>query len=199
MHRLVVATVLAFLLTSGCGSSGDRETPSGSSPEASAKPAGYFEEADTTAINKAASAAQKAGARAQDPKNYKKCDRAGRQGFDKWRACWHGLLDPFQAALNNLAAEMNALTSQDLPAACKSSLGSAADTFQRFARQVAGLLGGIDSDKRPAQVKSMRTYDKTLREIAAGYTKPFQDMTQVCYSPSDLESINATPESSATP
>lgn len=199
MHRLVVALVLAFLLTSGCGSSGDQKSPSGSSPEASTAPAGYFEEADTTAINKAASAAQKAGAKAQDQKNYTKCDRAGSKGFDQWRACWHRLLDPFQAALNALAAEMKALTSQDLPAACKSSLGSAADTFEGFARQVAGLLGGIDSDKRAAQAKSMRTYDKTLRQIAAGYTKPFQDMTQVCYSPSDLESINATPKSSPTP
>ena len=45
----------------------------------------------------------------------------------------------------------------------------------------------------------MRTYGNTLTAISKGSAKPFQDATQACYSPKDLESINAKPTPSASP
>ena len=205
MHRIAVPVVLAALLLTGCGSNGSKdsadEPASGSGSSAKAEPtdAAFFEAADTSAINKAAAAAQKAGTAARADAASRRCDKAGSKGYDAWRACWHGLLDPFASSLDSLAAEMNTLAAHDLPSDCVTELSHAGDTFAGFARQVSALLAGIDSEKRAAQVKAMRTYTSTLDRIGSGYTRPFQALTQVCYSPKDLASINASPRASATP
>jgi len=199
MHRLLAAVACAALLASGCGSGGDAS--SGSSASASPSPtatpsAAYFVKADTAAINEAAHAAQAAGTKATARPSMNRCDRAGAKGYAAWRACWHGLLDPYQHSLEGLSTTLEALTGHDVPHACKTQLGHASDTFAGRADEVAGLTKGIDSDTRAQQVKAMHDYEKTLTAISYGYTKPFQALTQVCYSPQDLASINASPSGS---
>ena len=64
---------------------------------------------------------------------------------------------------------------------------------------VGGLLRGIDSKRRVAQVRALRIYGTTLGEISKSFAEPFQAVTQVCYSPKDLASINASPKPSPEP
>ena len=60
-------------------------------------------------------------------------------------------------------------------------------------------LAGIDSKRRAAQVKALRIYGPTLGEISKSFAEPFRPVTQVCYSPKDLASIQASPRSSPSP
>jgi len=116
-----------------------------------------------------------------------------------WRKCWHGLLDPYAKGLTHLGGEFTSLATGTFPAACVAELEKGAQTFAGFTRQVDALLAGIDSSDRRAQVKATRAYQGTVDGIAEGFTKPFQDITQACYSPEDLASINASPEPSPEP
>ncbi len=214
MYRFVVAgLVLGLLLASGCGaddgssaseagaeSTAESTTESGSSTSPGATPgATYFVEADTTAINAAAEPVRAAGVRAQAPAQLARCDRARSKGYPQWRACFHGLLDPLQQGLQALAAQLNTLAARDFPPDCVRSLGAGADIYAGFGADVQGLLAGIDSDRRPAQARSMRTYSATLARFGEGYAAPFQALTRVCYSPEDLASIDAQPSASPSP
>lgn len=196
MYRFVALLVLALLLAGGCGSGGGAPSthPRGT-PSPSAK-AAYFERADTSTINKVAAAAQTAGAKAQAPGRLRKCNRAGID-YVAWRACWHGLLDPFESSLDQMATTLKTLGAHDLPQACVARLGDASSTFTGYARKVARLTEEIDSDQRTRQERAMRNYTSTLRHIFDGFMRPFQVLTQACYSPKDLASINASPN--ATP
>jgi hypothetical protein len=192
---------MALALTvSGCGG-GDGEAESGSQKgKPSASPtATYFVRADTDAINAAAVKAQKTGATAQAAKQQKSCNKAGQRGYDQWRSCWHKLLAPFRKALAGLAAEFGALAEREFPDDCVTSLEAGEAAFTGFATQADGLLRGIDSKRRTAQVRALRIYDTTLGEISKSFAEPFQAVTQVCYSPKDLASINASPRSSPKP
>ena len=183
------------MTVSGCGAGdGDAES-SGQKGEPSASPtATYFVRADTDAINAAAVKAQKTGATAQSAKQQKSCNKAGERGYEQWRSCWHELLDPFRAALAGLATELGTLAEREFPEDCVTSLEAGEAAFTGFATQVDGLLRGIDSKRRVAQVRALRIYDTTLGEISKSFAEPFQAVTQVCYSPKDLASINASPQ-----
>jgi uncharacterized protein YukE len=196
----VCAFAVAVALTvSGCGS-GDAEPEGGEKKEPRPTPTtSYFVRADTDAINAAAVRAQRAGAKAQAAKEQAACNRAGGGGYEKWRTCWHNLLDPFKAALTDLAAELGTLTERDFSEDCVSSLEAAEAAFTGFAGEVDGLLAGIDSRRRAMQVRALRIYGATLEEISKSFAEPFRSVTQVCYSPKDLASINATPRPSPSP
>ena len=192
---------MALALTvSGCGTGdGDAES-SGQKGKPSASPtATYFVRADTDAINAAAVKAQKTGATAQSAKQQKSCNKAGERGYEQWRSCWHELLAPFRAALAGLATQLGTLAEREFPEDCVTSLEAGEAAFTGFATQVDGLLRGIDSNRRVAQVRALRIYDTTLGEISKSFAEPFQAVTQVCYSPKDLASINASPRSSPEP
>ena len=140
--------------------------------------------------------AQKTGATAQAAKQQKSCNKAGERGYEQWRSCWHKLLDPFRKALAGLATELGTLAEREFPEDCVTSLEAGEAAFTAFAAQVDGLLRGIDSKRRAAQVRALRIYDTTLGEISKSFAEPFQAVTQVCYSPKDLASINASPRPS---
>jgi hypothetical protein len=192
---------MALALTaSGCGGGDEEAESSGQKGKPSASPtATYFVRADTDAINAAAVKAQKTGAAAQAAKQQKSCNKAGQRGYDQWRSCWHKLLAPFRKALAGLAAEFGALAEREFPDDCVTSLEAGEAAFTGFATQADGLLRGIDSKRRTAQVRALRIYDTTLGEISKSFAEPFQAVTQVCYSPKDLASINASPRSSPKP
>jgi hypothetical protein len=193
---------MAVVMISGCGGgSGDGESASGGeNDDPSASPtASYFVRADTDAINAAAVRAQKTGAMAQAAKQQTSCNKAGDRGYEPWRTCWHKLLTPFRKALAGLAAQLGTLAEREFPEDCVTSLEAAEVAFTGFATQVDGLLRGIDSKRRVAQVRALRIYDTTLGEISKSFAEPFQAVTQVCYSPKDLASINASPRSSPNP
>ena len=197
MRGLLCAFAVTIALTlSGCG--GDGESGSGDAKdEPSASPAAsYFVKADTDAINAALVQAQKAGARAQAPKAQAACNKAGDRGYEAWRTCWHNLLNPFEKALTDLAAELGRLAERDFPEDCVTSLGGAQAAFTGFAEEVDGLITGIDSQRRAAQVRALRLYGPTLGEISKSFAEPFQGVTGVCYSPKDLASITASPRPS---
>lgn len=200
MCRLAALVSVLTLLLSGCGGgSGDTSGGAGAAHASRSPSATYFGPAETAAINKAAGPAQQAGNDAQKAANLARCNRLGAKGYPQWRACWHGLLDPLQQSLNAFAAQLRTLASQDLPAACVSKLGEVADTFAAYATDVQGLLAGIDSDRRPRQVTAIHTYGRTLTEIAQGYTKPFHELTDVCFSPKELKRIRASRAASPSP
>ena len=195
MYRAALAGVLLVLCGCGSGSASDGEPkePSGSkTPSAS-----YFVTEDTDGLNQAAAAAQNAGAKARAVRNLEACNKI--EAYPAWRKCWHRLLDPFAKGLTDLGGEFTSLATGTFSAACVAELEKGAQTFAGFASQVDALLAGIDSNNRGAQVKAARAYQDTVDGIAGQFTKPFQDITQVCYSPDDLASINASPNSSPSP
>jgi hypothetical protein len=190
--------VAAVLLTA-CGSTSGGANGD-SAPKAAASPTvKYFTASDVTGLNRASAAAYKAITKAQKRRSQAACDRAGNRGYVPWRACWHGLLDPVKNSLSSVGAEFRVLAGQDFPTDCLTRLKSGGETYLGFAGRVQGLLKGIDSDKRAAQERALRVYPTTLNAVLGGSAKPFQDATQSCYSPQDLESINAKPTPSATP
>lgn len=203
---LPVVFLLATLLA-GCGSGSESSSSDGgsapsqaASPEAGAVTAGaFFVTADTDAINAAAAPAQQALRRAAVEKAPARCDRQSSKGYDAWRACWHGLLDPVSEGLQGLAVQLNTLASRDFGEDCVRTLSAAADTFTGYSDEVGRLLAGIDGENRKAQSKAVNTYTPTLRKMATGFAEPFEDLTAVCYSPADLESINASPSTSPSP
>ncbi len=196
------ATICAFavgvaLTLPGCGSGDGGSESGGDKGDPSASPtASYLVRADTDAINAVAVKAQQTGAKAQAAKEQAACNKAGRDGYKQWRACWHDLLDPFSTAMTDLAAQLGALAKRDFPDDCVTSLEAAQAAFTGFAAEVDGLLEGIDSKRRATQVRALRLYDTTLGEISKSFAEPFQTVTQVCYSPEDLASINASPKPS---
>lgn len=185
------------LLVTGCGSGDGGSESDGDKDDPSASPtATYFVRSDTDAINAAAVKAQKTGAQAQAAREQAACNKAGDRGYEQWRTCWHDLLDPFKAAMTDLAAELGTLAKRDFPEDCVTSLAAAEAAFKGFATEVDGLLAGIDSKRRAAQVRALRIYGATLGEISKSFAEPFQGVTQACYSPKDLASINASPKPS---
>jgi hypothetical protein len=204
MYRLALAALLASLVVSGCGSDSapatKSEPKSASSPTASqtAEPS-YFVAADTTAINKAADPMLKAGTKAQAEASIDRCNKFTEQGIAPYRRCLHALLDPFAAGLRGVATAFEALARRGFAESCATELGGAAQAFEDLATQVDQLMAGFDDDRRAAQVRSARTFQKKLDGVTQGYTKSFQALTQVCYSPQDLESINASPTPSPAP
>ena len=197
---LCALAMVVAMTVSGCGA-GDGNAGSGSKKgKPSASPsATYFVRADTDAINGAAVKAQKTGATAQSAKQQKSCNKAGERGYEQWRACWQRLLAPFRKALAGLATQLGTLAERGFPEDCVTSLEAGEAAFTGFATQVDGLLRGIDSKRRVAQVRALRIYDTTLGEISKSFAEPFRAVTQVCYSPKDLASINASPRSSPEP
>ncbi len=137
--------------------------------------------------------------RRRRPRRRRACNKAGNRGYEQWRTCWHNLLDPFKASLTGLATELGTLAKRDFPEDCVTSLGAAEAAFTGFATEVEDLLAGIDSKRRAAQVRALRIYGTTLGEISKSFAEPFQAVTQVCYSPKDLASIQASPRPSPSP
>ncbi len=210
VRRLLVVSLSVLLLGSGCGSSaspdgsegtaGDAKTGAATPEESagsSAVPGGtYFTRTETDEINVVAAKVSKAGAHAAETKRVKACNKAADRGVKPYRACLHKLLDPFATELGALATVFGTLAGRELPAECVESLGKAQVTYIGLKSQVEELLAGFDSDERKSQDRSAQKYYKTLDTIGAAYPKPFQEMTQVCYSPEDLASINASPSPS---
>jgi hypothetical protein len=203
VHALL-AVLLAGVLVA-CGSGGDEE----SSPEADATPRAtatpsedptdgpYLTDEDTTALNAAAAAATKSGQTAAVPRELRRCNSEGEAGYDQWRACWHGLLDPYVGGLEKVSAELDSLADGDLAQACRDEAQRAAQAFEAFASDVQGLVTKIDSARRSEQVAAMKEYATTLREVGTDFGTPFEDLTQACYPAERLAELEAS--ASATP
>ncbi|KQT94590.1 hypothetical protein ASG49_06985 [Marmoricola sp. Leaf446] len=203
------AVLLLLVLTlalAGCGGGDGRagadDEPSASAPSESATTeaaegtqqagATYFVEADSDAVNAVVAAAQRSGAATTAPERMGRCGRMGeQQGYAAWRRCWHGLLDPFVRDLDAVAATLGRMAGRDLPAACTRELRAGQQRFTGSGKRVDGLLTGIDSDDRAAQERSMDTYRKVVGRVGEGFAPYFRALTRACYSPSDLESIDA--------
>lgn len=218
---LLVLVVVLGLALSGCGGGGAADGPAatptaspgqtpGQSPDGSpdgstagstagsaSGATGYFVDHDTETVNEVASPAQQALTRAGSTASQNRCARVGnRRGYDEWRSCWHGLLDPLQSSLRSMAALLGDVSAKDLPPACVDELTSTQRRFERLADRTAGLLTGIDSPRRRAQVRAMNAYGTVLGQIGTAFTESFPAMTAVCYSPEDLAGINASPQGS---
>ena len=194
MMRLALSTIFAAVLLAGCGGGSDAEAEPKASKESATPKVAYFVKTDTDAVNKATTAAIEAGNIAVDKKNIAACNKASSKGYPAWRACWHALLDPLGTSLAGVQAQLTTLSKKaKLPEACATELTAAAQAFGDFATKVGGLSAGIDSDKRAEQLKTGKTYVSTIRGIGDSYAKPFQSLTKVCYSPSDLKKIQASP------
>jgi len=190
---LSALVVCAGLLLAACGSedpSSEESADKAASPSSSPSPA-YFSPDDTQAINEAAGPAQAAAAKAIAPARLGVCNKI--KDYPAWRACWHDLLDPLARGLTGLSASFESMAAKDLPEDCVAELQGAARSFEDFASNVRGLLTGLDSDKAAAQLKAAKKYGATVTRVQVGFSKPFQEMTQVCYSPKDLASITASP------
>ncbi len=204
MVRMLAAALLGALLLAGCGSgadatSDDDDVDAGPSASPSKSPsAAYFVRTDTDRINKVAEQARRGAVAATAQKRKDACDAAGGKGYAAWRRCWHALLDPFQRSLGKVAATMDDLATHDLPGRCRKELTRASGTFTARAEVVSGMLAGIDSDQRAAQERVMRTYDARLQKMGKAWSEPFVDLTQACYSPDDLASIEASASASPT-
>ena len=203
--RVLLLLVLTLALT-GCGGGDGRagadEEPSGASAGPSESPsteATYFVEADSDAVNAATARAQRSGAATTTPRRMARCDRAGeQQGYPAWRRCWHGLLDPFVRDLDGVAATLGTMAGQDLPSACTRELRAGKERFTTFGWRVEGLLAGIDAEDRAAQQRSMNSYRKVIGRVGEGFAPYFRTLTRACYSPSDLESIDASASAAAS-
>jgi len=206
MNRLLAVALIASVVLGGCGSGSDStaepKSDSLKSPSATASAGGdpqatapaeatYFVDKDTNKINEAAAAAQAAGAKASKDARIDACNDI--DTYRPWRKCLHTLLDPYSKGLDQLVGVLKDLRRQGFPDDCRGELADAAGTFHRFGSRVEGLLVGIDSNERSQQVASAKHYGSTLTAISEGFAKPFQELTQVCYSPEELAKINASP------
>ena len=196
MVRLLMALTLASLVLSGCGSDeSSRAEPTTSKPSSSSSPesaaATFFDAEDTAAINKNAAAAQEAGANARTATSMSRCNKVG--AYPAWRDCWHRLLDPVSQGHAGLAGTFVSMAKLDFPPECIAQLARSGRTYAGFGKRIDALLRGIDSDDRSAQIKATKSYVSTLDGISRDFAKPFQSLTQVCYSPQDLASINSSP------
>ena len=195
--------MLTLIVLSACGStSGDKEKSSSTTSSASASPSGssggassatYFTNAESDAINAVARPAQAAATRATAAGNERRCNKLASKSYPAWRTCWHGLLDPYAQKLKAIGGEFRILQVGTFPSACVAALKGADGVFQGFAQRVGGLLAGIDSPKRSAQVKALNSYTRTIRAVEAGYQKPFNSVTEVCYSPQQLKKLRSSP------
>ena len=206
-------TVIVLVLLSGCGTtsgggarSSSQSSSQSSSPSVAGNPsstegsgATYFTNTESDAINAVARPAQAAATRALTAANESRCNRLGSKGYAVWRACWHALLDPYAQGLRAIAAELGTLQVGEFPAGCLDGLKAADSTFRGFAQRVDRLLAGFDSNKRAAQVKAINGYTSTIRTIETGYSKPFQAVTRVCYSPEQLKKLDASTSASPSP
>jgi hypothetical protein len=211
-HRVIrlLAAGLTLVALSACGStSGDggksssTTAPSSSSASPSGSPSGassatYFTNAESDAINAVARPSQAAATRATAAANESRCNKRASKSYAAWRACWHSLLDPYAQKLRAVGGEFRILQVGSFPAACVTALKGADGVFQGFARRVGGLLAGIDSPKRSAQVKALNSYTATIRAIEDGYQKPFNSVTEVCYSPQQLKKLRSSASPSPT-
>lgn len=207
--RPAVLLLLAALLVGCGGGGGGADAGEGSSAAASPEPSAsasdeavgedqvFFVRKDTAAINQVVARAQESGTTAQARDRLARCNQARDRGYAAWRACWHDLLDPYRRTLSAVAQQLGEIAAQDLPAACSEQLRAGERRFTGFERRVGGLVAGIDSEERAAQVRAMGAYDRELRAVGAGFAPVFQDLTKVCYSPQELASIDA--ESSGSP
>ena len=221
-HSLVAAlSLVTALLLAGCGSTkpsgqaaedpSPRSTASasadpgrgseGADPTSSPQPsatveAAYLVRADTAKINRVARVAQDAGQRAGTERVTARCNRF--DAYPAWRACWHDVLDPYRTSLAALGTTMTAFEDRGFPEDCVTELRRAGATYAGLSGQVGGLLRGIDSPSRAAQTKAIRGYWRTLGRVGRRFSAPFRPVTQVCYSPRDLASINASPTPSAS-
>lgn len=196
MHRLLTCLALLVALA-GCGADtsakgGDSTKP----PKASAKAspsdtANYFHKADSDAINAAAGPAQDAIRKALAQTQH--CNRF--QDYSAWRRCWHARLDPVVKGLARTAAAMGRLAHHDLPEKCVSKLRAAGHRFSADRKSMAAHLGAIDGNDYDAQKKAVNDVTKTLQKAQKTFTSTFPPLTQACYSPADLASINASPSS----
>ena len=197
---VTLISLLVALVLTGCGStqkSAGKPTAPTSSPEPTATAeAAYLVRADTDRINRAALAAQDAGGRAGSQRVTARCNRI--DAYPAWRACWHDVLDPFRTTLRALGTTMTSFEDRGFPDTCTVELRRAAATFGRLSGMVGGLLRGIDSPSRAAQTKAVNGYWRTLRRVGRAFSRPFGPVTQACYSPRDLASINASPSPSAS-
>ena len=196
MYRLLTGLALLLVLAA-CGSGTTKksaEPPSTSdSASASADPGNYFRKADSDAINAAAGPTQAAIRKAIAQSH--KCNRF--QDYAAWRKCWHGRLDPVMAGLARTAAAMGRLAEHDLPKKCVLKLNLADHRFSLDRKAVAAHLEAIDGDDYNAQKSAVNHVVKTLQKAQKTFTSSFPPLTQACYSPADLASINASPSASA--
>lgn len=196
MVRLLMALTLTSLVLYGCGSDASSTADAApSKPSRSSSPeaaeATFFGAEDSAVINKDAAAVQDASANARTSTSISRCNKVG--AYPAWRACWHRLLDPVAKGHAGLAETFTTMAKRDFPPECIAQLRRSRQTFAGFGKQIDRLLSGIDSDDRSRQVKAMKAYVSTLDGISKAYLKPFQSLTQVCYSPQDLASINSSP------
>ena len=131
--------------------------------------------------------------------NETRCNRLGAKSYPAWRACWHRLLDPYSQKLRAIGDALRNLQVGAFPPACVTALKAADTTFQGFAGRVDMLSAGIDSDKRAAQTRATNSYNATIKAIENDYAKPFQSMTQACYSPEELKKLNSRKTASPSP
>lgn len=197
MHRLALTAAALTLLASGCGSGpGGSGTTSASTASKSAEPA-YFQQAESDVLNEAAAPAMKAAGAASSAENIKRCNRI--QLYPAWRRCWHKLLDPLAGRLTRLSAAFIGLSGQSFPQKCVTQLEGAARTFTSFSETITALLAGYDSTRATARSKAANSYGSSLDQVTSGFQKPFQTVTQGCYSPKVLASLKASPSPSASP
>lgn len=213
MIRGAAVSLVATLLLSACGSSSDEAAPA--SPRSSSSSSGatpgsggvtseavdetYFTDAESDALNVPARTSQAAAARAVLPANQRRCNRARDRGFGPWRACWHGLLDPYSKDLLAVGAAFELLSSGAFGDRCVSELKKSNQVFVGLSRRVDRVLAGIDSSRYSAQVKAINSYNQTVDGVEAAYAKPFRATTRVCYSPAVLEKLDSSASASPKP
>lgn len=203
---IVTLVLLVAVSLAGCGGGGSSASGGERSPSAGASPSGsasasdaaevFFARADSDAVNRVVARAQRSGTRATARQQTDRCNATSDRGYDAWRRCWHGLLDPFRRDLVAVGTQLGTMAGQDLPSACQAGLRQGQQRFTGYGDRIAGLLRGIDSAERSAQVRSMNTYDAVIRRLGRGFAPYFQRLTRVCYSPQELASIDAAAKAS---
>lgn len=198
MHRLL--TGLALVLALGaCGTNPSAQPPrvpptsASPSPSVTADPQRYFRRADSNTVNAAAGPAQAAIRRATA--RNRSCNRF--TDYSAWRRCWHGLLDPVVKGLARTAAAMDRLARHDLPRKCVRLLHAGNHRFDLHRKVMVAHVAAIDGDDYEAQRRAVNDVGRVLARTQKAYAVTFPPLTQACYSPADLASINAPPPASS--
>lgn len=198
--RSILASLCLLPVLAACGGGSDgglAEPSSPSSPTSAASPAeGFFVEADSTELNAAAQQAQDALAVVGSAKQIRRCNTAGDRGYDAWRKCFHQGLDPLVSGLDKASTKLEEMSDREFVSACQDALGSASTVLAEQRDVVAKMLKVVDGPPGAAVQRFARNFEDDAHKVRDTVSGEYSALTQACYSPEDLASINASPSSS---
>lgn len=190
----VLAAILATVVT-GCGGAdgaGGSSAPSAAAQSETPAEPTYYTEADTDALNAVIGPASTAQQQMTRRAAVEACNGL-REDLKSWRACWTALVEPAARGLGQASTTVLGQVADDMPQACADASEEYASALKAARKDLERLLQDLTNGKAAVQRRAARDYAKSAEAAGTALTEALPDLTQACYSPADLASIEASP------